>query len=140
VTDRQTTPRRLRVVVVDADHRVRDSLSGLLGLGEELDVVGRAGHVAAALEVCAGASPDVLVVDPRLPDVDGGAALLAEIRRRHPGIVVLVLGWSGAGNEAGPDGVYADGFVSKSAAPSDLVERIVALAAAAGAGRHAGAA
>jgi DNA-binding NarL/FixJ family response regulator len=133
VTDSAPAARRLRVLIVDADHRVRDSLSGLLGLGEELEVVGRAGHPAAALELCADLAPDVVVVEPRLPDVAGGLALVAEVRARFPGTTVLVLSWPGAVTERTALTVGADGLLSKSAGPNELVDAIVSLA---GAGSH----
>jgi DNA-binding NarL/FixJ family response regulator len=117
---------RLRVVVVDADHRVRDSLAELIGLGDELEVVGRAGHPGAALELCSERCPDVVILDPRLPDVDAGIALVAEVRRRFPGTVVLVLSWGLAVEDGAAMG--ADGVLSKTAPPHELVERIVSLA------------
>ena len=98
-------------------------MSGLLGLGEELEVVGRAGHPAAALQLCADLTPDVA----------GGLALVAEVRARFPGTTVLVLSWPGAVTERTALTVGADGLLSKSAGPSELVDAIVSLA---GAGSH----
>jgi len=96
VPRRPRLPSRLRVVVIDADHRVRDSLAELLELGEGVEVVGRAGQSGAALTLCADLRPDVVLIDPRLPDVDGGRALLADLRARIPGAAVLVLSWPGS--------------------------------------------
>jgi DNA-binding NarL/FixJ family response regulator len=123
--------RRLHVVVVDADRRVRDSLSGLLELGDELEVVGQAGHPGAALDLCSERNPDVVIVDPRLPDVDAGAALVTEVRARFPGTVVLVLSWPGSATEGDATSIGADGVLSKSAAPHELAEQVVALVRAA---------
>jgi DNA-binding NarL/FixJ family response regulator len=138
VTQPESLPTRLRVVVVDADRRVRDSLSGLLGIGDELEVVGRTGQPAAALDLCRELSPDVVVVDPRLPEVDDGLELVREVRSRCPDTIVLVLSWPGAPAEQAVGGLGADGFVSKSDAPHQLAERIVSLTVSAMAGRLSG--
>ncbi|HET7027066.1 MAG TPA: response regulator transcription factor [Candidatus Limnocylindrales bacterium] len=130
--------RRLRVVVVDADRRVRDSLSGLLELGDELEVVGQAGQPGAALDLCAERDPDVVIVDPRLPDVDAGAALVMEVRARFPGTVVLVLSWPGSATDGDARAMGADGVLSKSAAPHELAEQVVALVRVARPGRARG--
>lgn len=123
----------LRVVVVDADHRVRDSLSGLLAIGDELEVVGETGHAGTAFDLCHDLSPDVVVIDPRLPDLDDGVALVREVRARCPDTIVLVLSWPGLATEHPMVGV--DGFVSKSDAPHEFVERIVSLTRSALGGR-----
>ena len=117
---------RLRLLVVDADPRVRASLASLISSDGRIEVVAVAGHVGAALEALV-AEPDVVVVDPRLPDVDGGLALIREIRSRRPDCRMIVLSWSDplAGGSP-PPGV--DGFVGKSAAPTDLIEAILAAA------------
>lgn len=118
---------RHRVVVVDADHRVRASLAGLLGLGDQLLVVGQASHVGEALQTCEATDPDVVVIDPRLPDVDGGLALITVLRRRRPDIRVLVLAWTASHEHQVLDS-RADALLPKSLAPQELVERVVELA------------
>jgi DNA-binding NarL/FixJ family response regulator len=116
-----------RIVVVDADHRVRASLAGLLSLGDHLEVVGQASGLADALRVCEDGEPDVIVVDPRLPDVDGGLALIAVLRRRTPDCRVLVLSWAeSVDHELLETG--ADALLPKSLAPQELVERVIELA------------
>lgn len=122
-------PRSHRVVVVDADHRVRASLACLLGLCDRLGVVGQASHVGEALRVCEETDPDVVVVDPRLPDVDGGLALISVLRRRRPDTRVLVLAWTAA-PEHGVLDLGADDLLPKSLAPQELVDRVVELAEA----------
>jgi DNA-binding NarL/FixJ family response regulator len=113
--------------VVDADHRVRASLAGLLGLGDQLEVIGQASHVGEALRTCEECDPDVVVLDPRLPDIDGGIALITVLRRRRPDIRVLVLAWAPSHEQ--PALIYgADALLPKSLAPQELVERVVELA------------
>jgi DNA-binding NarL/FixJ family response regulator len=73
MTESAAAPAALRVLLVDPDDRVRESLAGLLRIGQRCLVVGSAGTADAALRLAQDATPDVVVVDPRLPGVDTGA-------------------------------------------------------------------
>ena len=84
-------PAPLRVVVVDADDRVRESVSRLICIGARLEVVGTAGEPDPALEVVRSTRPDVVVVDPRLPEVDSGLEFLRNLRQTAPDVRVLVM-------------------------------------------------
>jgi DNA-binding NarL/FixJ family response regulator len=117
----------LRVLVVDADDRVRESLTGLLGIGKEVVVVGSAGQAGDALELAESASPDVVIVDPRLPEVDGGLAFITKLHARAPSVRVLVMSWT-EGLEHSALADRADGFVRKTFRPSELVAAILAAA------------
>jgi DNA-binding NarL/FixJ family response regulator len=121
----------LRVLVVDADDRTRESLAGLLGIGERCIVVGTAGHPLEALDLLAEFAPDVIVVDPRLPEVDGGRAFIARVRELSPATRVLVMAWSDTLEQ---DGLVngADAFVRKTFRPRELVEAVVAASGRAG--------
>src|SRR5262245_30273711 len=81
----------LRVVVVDADDRVRESLSRLLCIGDKLCVVGTAGAPEPGLEVVKATEPDVVVIDPRLPEVEGGLAFIQQVRDVAPTAKVFVM-------------------------------------------------
>jgi DNA-binding NarL/FixJ family response regulator len=116
---------RLRVLVVDADDRTRESLSGLLAIGDRVTVVGSAGQPGTALELVASAHPDVVIVDPRLPEVDGGIAFIARLRSVAPGVRIVAMSWSDALEHAAISG-GADGFVRKTFRSHDLVAAIVA--------------
>ena len=82
-----------RVAIVDADRRVRQSLADLLSLAG-LPVVGAAGDAADAADLLDRTHPTVLLVDPRLPDVDAGEAFLAALASRSPELRVVLMGWS----------------------------------------------
>jgi DNA-binding NarL/FixJ family response regulator len=82
----------LRVLIVDADERTRDSIAGILCIGERVEVVGRAGSAGPALELLEAVRPDVILVDLRLPDVAAGLAFAGRLRRKAPGAKVVVLG------------------------------------------------
>ena len=65
-----TTRERVRVLVVDDNTGFRDSLVSLLDT-DELMVVGQAGNGAQALELFATTRPDVVLMDVRMPLMDG---------------------------------------------------------------------
>ncbi len=116
----------VRVVIVDADHRVRDSLADLLGVDGVVAVVGSAGHVAAAYELAASASPDVVVVDPRLPDLDVGLALIGLLAGAETRPRLLALSSPACASDVLDRG--ADRFLPKGVPPQELIDEIVALA------------
>jgi signal transduction histidine kinase len=84
-----STRQRVRVLVVDDNTGFRDSLVSLLDT-DELVVVGQAGNGAQALELIGSTNPDVVLMDVRMPMMDG-----VETTRRlkllapHVGIVAL---------------------------------------------------
>lgn len=69
----------LRVVVVEDHELIRRGLRELLDAEEAIQLVGEAGEAAGALDLVRQASPDVVVLDVRLPDGDG-VELCREIR------------------------------------------------------------
>ena len=64
----------IRVLVVDDQVMIRDGLATLLSAAPDIDVVGLAGDGQAAVELCRQLSPDVVVMDVRMPVLDGLAA------------------------------------------------------------------
>lgn len=121
---RAILPRSPRVVIVDADRRVQQSLADLLGVTGEVRVVGRAGDVRAALELVEQERPDAVLVDPRLPDVEAGLALVAGLARAWPSMRVVMTGWSDTEGHA-PQGPGESTYVSKSATPEQFAAAIV---------------
>ena len=121
---RATLPRSPRVVIVDADRRVQQSLADLLGVTGEVRVVGRAGDVRGALELVQQELPDVVLVDPRLPDVEAGLALVAGLARAWPSMRVVMTGWSDTEGHV-PLGSSESAYVTKSASPEQFAAAIV---------------
>ena len=126
----------LRVLVVDADDRVRESLTGLLAISGQCMVVASAGQVSLALDLALDHKPDVVIVDPRLPEVDGGIALISSLRAKLPSTRILAMSWSDSPESAVMES-GADGFVRKTFRPSELTAAIVAAGRASGAARSA---
>jgi DNA-binding NarL/FixJ family response regulator len=117
-------PSPLRVVVVDADDRIRESLSRLLCIGARLEVVGTAGEPEPALEIVRSTRPDVVIVDPRLPEVDGGLTFLRNLRQTAPDVRVVVMSGTDLPQlaEVAP---LADGVVRKTFRATELLTAIL---------------
>jgi CheY-like chemotaxis protein len=125
VTEPGTATRPLTVLLVDADERIRESLAGLLEIGGRCLVVASASEPGDALELVDRHRPDVVVLDPRLPAVDRGRALIAAIRERRPATRVVVMGVADALEAAGFEGTV-DVFVRKTFRPRELLDAIYA--------------
>ena len=81
---------RTRVVLAD-DHKLfREALRNMLQRHPDIEVVGEAGDGIEALELVRSVLPDVLVMDIRMPRLNGIAAI-AQLLAAHPSIKVIVL-------------------------------------------------
>jgi DNA-binding NarL/FixJ family response regulator len=80
----------IRVLVVDDHPVVRSGLTGMLDVEEDLSVVGEAGDGEEALIRVAALAPDVVLMDLRMPRLDGVGAT-SRIVAEHPASRVLVL-------------------------------------------------
>jgi DNA-binding NarL/FixJ family response regulator len=120
---RPRAPSIPRVVIVDADRRVLQSLTDLLGVSGEVDVVGRASDVRAALEEIERVHPDAVLVDPRLPDVDAGMALIGGMSRAWPTMRVVLTGWGDPSAQSLP-GKNGTRYVSKGSSPEEFARAI----------------
>ncbi|MFB9904935.1 response regulator [Allokutzneria oryzae] len=80
----------IRVVVVDDQQIMREGLVALLDLLDDVEVVGNAGNGRQALELLNETSADVVLMDLRMPVMNGAEATRL-ITERHPDVAVLVL-------------------------------------------------
>ncbi len=80
----------IRVLVVDDHPVVRSGLVGMLDAEPDVEIVGEAGDGEEALVRVAALRPDVVLMDLRMPRLDGAGAT-ARIVAEHPGSRVLVL-------------------------------------------------
>lgn len=104
-----------RLVIIEDQTAIREMLAEILRLDANYKLVGEAGDGQAAVRLCLEASPDVCVLDAKLPGLNG-VDILRRIARKLPKMRVLV--FSGHENpvlvremlEAG-----AHGFVEKTA-------------------------
>lgn len=85
-----TPPGRIRVLIVDDHAVVRSGLATFLQAFDDFELLGVAGDGAEAVRLCAETSPDVVLMDLLMPEMDGIAATRA-IRERHPNVRVIAL-------------------------------------------------
>ena len=78
---RQPAPGRIRLLIADDHPVVRDGLRGILEGSPDFEVVGEAANGAEAVTRARALRPDVVLMDLRMPDVDGVTAIkrLAEL-------------------------------------------------------------
>jgi len=115
----------IRVVVVDDQALVRGGFAMVLGHEEDIDVVAEAGTGLDAIEVARAHRPDVILMDIRMPDLDGLEATSRILAEADWDVRVLIL------TTFDPDEyVYralragASGFVLKDIAPHELVAAV----------------
>lgn len=113
-----------RVFLLDDHEVVRRGVRELLEAEEDMVIVGEAGTAEEALSRIPATTPDVAVLDVRLPDGDG-IEVCREIRSKHPEITCIML-TSFADDEALYAAIMAGaaGYVLKQVRGSDLVEGI----------------
>jgi DNA-binding NarL/FixJ family response regulator len=121
-----TGDRLLRVFLVD-DHRL--FRAGVRAeLGPQVEVVGEADEVAAAIELIGERHPDVVLVDVHMPD-GGGQAVIEAVGRVHPDVRFLALSVSDAAEDViGVIRAGARGYVTKTISGPELTEAIVRVA------------
>jgi DNA-binding NarL/FixJ family response regulator len=79
-----------RLVVVDDHDLAREGLKDMLLDEPDIEVVGEASNGRESLLVCSRLRPDMLLMDVRMPEMDGLAAT-REVKKRHPEISVLMV-------------------------------------------------
>ena len=81
---------KIRLLIVDDHPVVRDGLHGMLDGQPDFEVVGEAGDGVEAVNLVETLKPDIVLMDLRMPVMDGVAAL-GEIKAHSPEVQVLVL-------------------------------------------------
>jgi DNA-binding NarL/FixJ family response regulator len=118
----------VRVLIIDDHEVLASSLAMVLDDEPDLKSVGVAGSLEKARAMIATTAPDVILLDHRLPDGDGVAAI-GDLRSLRPSAQIVVLTASAADHvlvaaiEAG-----ASGFVSKSRSLEELTAAVRAAA------------
>ena len=86
----EAAPAKIRLLLVDDQLLLRNGLRLLLNLEPDLQVIGEAGNGEEAIEQYAALHPDVVLMDIRMPVLDGVAAT-QQIRQRWPGSKIIIL-------------------------------------------------
>jgi DNA-binding NarL/FixJ family response regulator len=119
----------IRVLIADDQRVVRDGLSMLIGLIEGVEVLATAADGVEALELAREQRPDVVLMDLRMPRMEGAAATRA-IREELPATQVLVLTTYADDESLFPAlQAGARGYLTKDASAEEIEQAIRALAA-----------
>ena len=124
----------IRVLIVEDNEVYREALELMLGVTPAIRIVGSVGDGRAAVEVCAQTKPDVVLMDYRLPGLDGIEATAAIRACRNTAVVALT-----AAAEPGElDALRAAGAVTCLTKDSDVTEIVDAIRDAAAPGAPLG--
>ena len=114
----------IRVVLVDDDPLVRSALSLMLGGQSDIEVVGEAGNGEAGLALVTDLAPDVVLMDIRMPVMDGLEATRILHSRPSPPAVVVLTTFDADDHVLRAVASGADGFLLKDTPPGDIVSAI----------------
>ncbi|MFG3162197.1 response regulator [Streptomyces sp. NPDC048232] len=129
MSERAESTACLRVVVADDQAAVREPLAAVLGLAEDIDVVAAAADGGEVLAAVAAGPVDVVLMDLRMPVMDGIEAT-RRLTEEHPEVAVVVL-TTFADDESilGALGAGARGYLTKNAGRQDITRAIRAAGA-----------
>lgn len=120
-----SSARPIRVLVADDHQIIRQSLTFLLKNHPGIQVVGEAADGQSAVSLASDLSPDVVVMDVRMPGVDGFEATRRITNGNGHGPKVLALSAHADGHFVGEMlGAGASGYVTKDASFAELTEAI----------------
>jgi DNA-binding NarL/FixJ family response regulator len=119
--------KRTRVVVIDDHEMSRRGLEAMLSTADWVDVVGEADGCEAGLQAVGRLLPDLVLLDIRMPGIDGLACLEAIKRQHEPVPVVIVSLYDDRGYVLDAIRHGAAGYVLKDASTADLLATLTAV-------------
>ncbi|MFE6736390.1 response regulator [Microbacterium sp. NPDC057650] len=114
----------LRIVLVDDDPLVRAGLTMILGADPGLSVVAQASDGAEGVDTVQREAPDVVLMDIRMPIMDGLAATEQILRMPHPPRVVLLTTFDNDDMVVRGLRTGAAGFLLKDTPPQQLIDAV----------------
>ncbi len=119
-----TTQEKVRVVLVDDETLVRVGLRLILGADPAIEVVGEAGDGIEALQVVRETSPDVVLMDIRMPRLDGLGATERLLAEQPDARVVILTTFDTDEMVLGALQLGAAGFLLKDTPPPEIVRHV----------------
>ena len=120
---------QIRVLVVDDDALVRAGLTMLLAGVDDIEIVGEAADGSEAEHAVAEYRPGVVLMDIRMPGIDGLAATEIVRARDHPPEVIVLTTFDTDDHVLSALRAGASGFLLKDTPPADILRAIRAVAA-----------
>jgi DNA-binding NarL/FixJ family response regulator len=120
---------QIRVLIVDDDALVRSALSMLLAGGEKIAIVGEATDGSEVMDAVAALEPDVVLMDIRMPTMDGLAATELVRAQADPPEVIVLTTFEADDYVLRALRMGASGFLLKDTAPAEIVRAVRAVAA-----------
>jgi DNA-binding NarL/FixJ family response regulator len=114
----------IRVLLADDQALVRGGFRMILGVRPDLEVVGEAGDGAEAIALTAALQPDVVLMDVRMPGVDGLEATRQIIASGSPARIIVLTTYDADEYVFAALRAGASGFMLKDVRPADLVDAI----------------
>ncbi len=119
----------LRLLIVDDDHLMRAGLRAVPSSDPGVDVVGEAADGREAIERARRLNPDVVLMDVRMPNLDGIAATRAIVGAAPRARILIVTTFEDDDYVFGALSAGASGFLLKRTQPEQLIEAIHTVAA-----------
>ena len=118
----------IRVMIVDDHPVVRNGLIGMFAGDTDFEVVGEASDGAEAVRRARAIAPDVILMDLRMPEMDGVSAIAALTAAGVPARVLVLTTYDTDGDVLAAIEAGATGYLLKDAPPNDLFKAVRAAA------------
>ncbi len=118
----------IRVMIVDDHPVVRNGLSGMFAGDDGFEVVGEASDGAEAVRRVAGLRPDVILMDLRMPEMDGVSAIAALTAAGVPARILVLTTYDTDSDVLAAIEAGATGYLLKDTPPAELFRAVRAAA------------
>lgn len=117
----------MKVLVVDDDTLIRESLSVLLSLDDSIEVAGTASNGQEAYDLCSSLAPEIVLMDVRMPVMDGvlGTKLIKESFSKIKVVILTTFQDDEYIKEALKNG--AEGYILKSQSSDSIIDSLKAV-------------